>query len=305
MRTQLLALALLGSLSWNTCAAQSGRMDARQTVRAGGCSADAMRERLDEAIELRHAGRYDEATELILSLWDCPLELMDDETHVIRGMAAIIAEGLVNQHAPSALAFFELRERLAEEIQGDEVYLYTLHDWVRLNDTIGDEARSMYFYDEAMKDPASEEMIEFVAGSLVNQAFVSRRWDVLADLIVDPALGATNMLEVVAPTLEQTARMIGRHPHDDPAWVAGLVQVQMIAALHAGDGGAAERRLIAALEGAMPGRNAWRIAFIHSARLCGKARPDHIAWVEEHGLDDAYLADPVILRLKSMSTRSR
>lgn len=285
---------------WGSAAAQPAERPAVKRVSspdrgAARWSAEAMRGMLDRAMTLQSEGRYAEATAAVLSLWECPLELVDDERHQIRGMASFIAEECAAKHAPSRRAFFDLRQHLASQLQGEEIDLYVAHDWIRMNGVIGDEARSMYFYDESANDPGAAVVVQFAVGSLVHQAFRERRWDVVAALVADPVGKADGMIESMLPMLPVTERQLGVHPYDDAGWVAGLVEIQIIAALHTDDGGATERRMIGMLEEAMGGREAWRIAFIHSARLCGKLREDHVAWIGRYELATKYPDDPVIM----------
>ncbi|GAB5497543.1 MAG: hypothetical protein Phyf2KO_26230 [Phycisphaerales bacterium] len=311
MRTLICAAAVFG-LSFvpafgigEVSAQQFVKPRAAATVASRDWSADKMGQILDRALTFRSEAKYAEATIEILSLWDCPIEQVDDEMHQIRGMAAFFAEGITEEHAPSQRAFFKLRERLGQELQSDEVDLFTVHDWVRMNGVIDDGATSMYFYDHIKNNPEAASMLQITAPSLVFQAFDERRWDVLAELVTDPATAAQNLLEISVPMLGVTEEQLGCHPFDAPEWVAGLLQNQIIAALHTDDNGAKERELIKVFETNMKGHDAWRVTFIYYARMCGKVRKDHLEWLGEYNLLTKFAHDPTIMQLKAGARSSR
>ncbi|MEM9661298.1 MAG: thioredoxin family protein [Planctomycetota bacterium] len=281
--------------------------DANATAANGGArsdwSAEWMRNELDRAMTLRHEGDYAGATDAIIGLWDCPVDLIDDEMHQVRGLAAFVSQGIADEHVPSRRRFFELRGRLIEAARSEDVTLYEVHDWLRLNEVIRDPRQSMFVYDELKAEPESDQVITFAARTLVAQAFSVERWDVLAEIIDDPAAEARIVFDVSASSLESGARELGSHPYDAPGWIRGMAEMQIVAALHKDDGGQAERRLIEVLEDETNGRQAWRLAFIETASHCGKLRRDHVRWITEHGLHETHADDPVVMQLAAQALR--
>lgn len=252
----------------------------------GGGEQDAVRQELDTANELLASERYDEATAAYLELWASMNERAPFMSGVRLSYMTESMTFLAAFHPPALEAFTEIRDGDAHRLSTGEVDWDTLTDWVHLNGVIGDYDTTMEWVQRISERPTSAATLSRYADEIAEQASAVQRWDVIAIAIPNPVSSAASQLNV-ARMMRELDRT-GPTPFDDPGRLDWFLRPAVISALHAGDDGTKERKLIEYLDVTFEDSDAWRVTFIALAEECGKLRPEHKAWRLEHDLNRRY-----------------
>jgi tetratricopeptide (TPR) repeat protein len=135
--------------------------------------------RLDVAKRLTNAGRFDEAAEQYAWLWtnipqECPPMIGVRSSFMASDMTQ-----LVKQHPDSKKRF----EQLRAEADGPK----TREDWITLNTVLGEDDKTLAWFDQAKKDPAQLAFLEKADFLLEPILFDHDRYSDIADyLYKDP-----------------------------------------------------------------------------------------------------------------------
>ena len=294
------------TLSWlerNRRRAESGSGNASQAARTGAeRTATPQRartnlspmQRWEQADALMKAGRTETATRMLIDLWTTPLDERDSAMENVRVVFTRFSiEKLVGQHELAHRAFSKVRDHTLRRLHAGEQDARLVADWVLLNGMLGDERLTMGWAETVLEQPQALEILGGLVVEVSQQAIAAERWDIVVGCLPDPVAELERRLRITASTLHLQTRNGGAHPFDSPEGLAMQLTAPMVAALHAGDGGATERRMVAVLEEVMADHDAWRMVFLDAARRSGTLREDHTAWIEAHDLEARFAGSTV------------
>lgn len=137
--------------------ASSGKLD-------GGPKADKnsvnIQERLQTARELTDAGKADEATAEYAWLWQNALKYEPAMVGVRSSFMASDMKQIAARHEPAKQAFSKLRDEAEEKLKSDDRDFRTLDDWIVLNVVVGDQARTLAWFDRIKGEEGSARTME-------------------------------------------------------------------------------------------------------------------------------------------------
>lgn len=232
--------------------------------------------KLTEARELVKVGKYDDATAAYLWLWDNILQI--DRTMVgVRGsFMAGDMKTLAEIHQPAKVAFTKLRDRLDGELSDRE-----LDDWIVLNEIVGEEDRTLAWYDRVKQDPNAKQKIERVAFRLEPLLINRGRWTDLGLLYPAPIDHLERMIELHNHARETRAK-IPLVLEKQTQLIAERAERNEYAELYAGLLAAGREELalkyIKRLEEHDPS-HMQKVACAEMSLRAGVVRPVHIEWV--------------------------
>jgi thioredoxin 1 len=146
-----------------------------------------MQERLSNARQLMEDGELEKATAEYAWLW----KNMTDREPAMRGVRvsfmAAEMERLADEHAPAKKVFTESRDALEARLKTEDKTFDDLLDWIVLNRVVGDQDRTLAWFDRVKRDPDVGETFQRV-GYMVDDLLEKRgRWADLALLTPDAA----------------------------------------------------------------------------------------------------------------------
>ncbi|MCC5787814.1 MAG: thioredoxin family protein [Phycisphaerales bacterium] len=149
---------------------------------------DEVRARMDLAREQTRRGKPDEAAENYAWLWDnmhghTP-SMVDMRTSFMPGEMKRLAE----DHAPARHRFIQLRDREEEKLRAGEASIDNLGDWILLNKVVGDDRRSLDWFDRVKDDEHGRETIRRVSEPVDGLLRRNARWVDIGRMLEDPAL---------------------------------------------------------------------------------------------------------------------
>ncbi len=244
--------------------------------------------RFQSAADLLYSGKYDESANEFARVWpdivanDRYREPPHGNFEVI--VAYSLMHLLVREHPPAEDVFRPLRDASQKKLESGERSWETLTSWVYLSSAIGDdEALLAWARRVAGRENAAATLDRYrnVVSDVANRFHA---YDVTAAMIDDPV----GQLAVTFSSLRTADFLQGDVPLDEPAYLADAIRDPIVAALYKNDGGEAEREVIEYLETYAKDNPEWRALFIGIADDVGKLRDEHRAWIDEHGLREAY-----------------
>lgn len=124
--------------------ASSGKLD--DGPRVDKESVD-IRQRLTTAMELSSVGKADEATAEYVWLWENALKHEPAMVGVRGSFMANDMQKLAARHEPAKIAFTKLRDETEAKLKTEEKDFRLLDDWIVLNEIVGDQARTLGWFD--------------------------------------------------------------------------------------------------------------------------------------------------------------
>lgn len=251
--------------------------------------------RATEANALMQQGRFADAMRICASLWSDTPAIGEESQHMWLLSVKSTVHRLSAQHEPTRELFAGIRNRSGDRLAEGTGDLRTFRDWLDLNYMIHDYHATAAVADEFLKRPNGVESLARFSETIVWHASEIGRWDLVSAYSADPILKTRTMIANHLEIGAELAAMYGEsHTLDSPKLLADVMLGEtVIAVLHADDGGASERALIEVFEAELPGRDAWRAAFIVIAERCGKLRTDHLEWIEQYDLARRFEDDTV------------
>lgn len=170
-----------------------------------------MQERLEHAKTLVKTKRYDEATEELVWLWN-NIERVQPAMGGVRVsfMAGNIGE-LVAAHPPARQRFAALRDAAEDKRL----------DWVVLNKALGDDERTLAWFDGVKADPGAASVVDDVSRFLIDTLKQRGRWADIGRLYKDPLAELAFQHDVFKS---------GTNPIMEKAMGAAFAQMRQIAA---------------------------------------------------------------------------
>jgi thioredoxin 1 len=178
-----------------------------------------MEGRLQLADSLLEAGRYEKATDEYVWLWDNIARVRPEMRGVRLSFMASRIEALVAAHPPARARFAEIRDRAgaAADAAGlTESGAETRGDWIALNRLVGDEERTMAWFDVVKRDPAAAKLVEEVSIHLLEPLQERKRWADIGRLYIDPLAQLKHNHAITSQELPSGV---------DPEMLAGLRQM--------------------------------------------------------------------------------
>lgn len=182
-----------------------------------------MSARLQLARELTVARRYDEALVEHVWLWEHMLEHEPAMYGVRMSFFAHDLQRLISLHAPARAAIEQLRDRAAPSVSGP-IEVEKFRDWRCLNGVLGEEARSLAWYD-GLSAATRAGLGPLLEHDIIPLLIEAGRWADAGALYAQPLATidrAVEMLEyepenVPAEMLERFREMHRKHFRDDVA----------------------------------------------------------------------------------------
>ena len=162
----------------------SDAMEAKTAkLKAGGkLSVD---DRYKLAGELSRAQRYDEATEQYVWLWKHMLETAPSMVGVRGSFMAGEMEQLAARHASAKAAFAALRDETEARLKAETKSWQDLGDWVVLNTVVGEDSKTLEWFDRVKGDAEGRASIAQVAHHVDRLLEKEGRWADMG-MVVDP-----------------------------------------------------------------------------------------------------------------------
>jgi hypothetical protein len=156
------------------------------------------------AQELTRAGRYDEATVEHVWLWEHMLEHEPAMVGVRMSFFASDLQRLVSLHAPARAAIEQMRDQAVPPASGP-IDVDAFRDWMCLNGVLGEQARSLAWYDElpAANRPRLGPLLEH---DIIRLLIEAERWADAGALYDQPLA-----------TIDRGAKMLAHTPGNVPA----------------------------------------------------------------------------------------
>jgi len=145
-----------------------------------------MQGRLRLAQTLLQARRLDEAADEYVWLWHNIARVEPGMTGVRVSFMANEIAALIGQHAGARARFTAIRDQAEAEAGREAAGPEARLDWTVLNEVLGDDARTMAWFDAIKDDPAQVEVLQRAAHHLVPKLRERQRWADIGRLYRDP-----------------------------------------------------------------------------------------------------------------------
>lgn len=230
------------------------------------------------AKKLTDNSQYDEALDEYLWLWQHMVEFEPSMVGVRSSFMASSMGKLVAAHEPARAAFAELRDQAQSRLE-DKPDWDDLDDWIVLNKMVGDEDKTLEWFDRIKQDPDKLRAAGRVTYKFDDLLIERGRWADLGLVLNNPIMEVRQNAYLMKQTV---ARMQQKHPevvasqldhfHESSAQVYA-------ACLAAGrEAEAEEVAVFLVTQDDPPGA---RLAMIRMAIEAGVVRPQHLAWAAE------------------------
>ena len=161
------------------------------------------KERLEAARELTNAREYDKATEEYVWLWK-NIPTVDPPMGGVRAsFMASDMQGLAAKHAPAMKQFKSLRDDTEKQLAKNAGDRLLRLDWITLNEIVGQDERTLKWFDKVKDDSASASQIEAVAFRLEQLLEAQQRWADFARLVRDPLAKLREDHDMLTMTLKR------------------------------------------------------------------------------------------------------
>jgi hypothetical protein len=145
-----------------------------------------MRERLNAARALVKQGKHDEATVEFEWLWE-NIDRIEPAMNGVRvSFMAKNIEELIGNHAPARERFTEIRDRSAILAEADLTTARLRNDWIILNEILGEQERTLAWFDTVKDDERYATVLDRVTSCLVPLLESHRRFRDIGRLYKDP-----------------------------------------------------------------------------------------------------------------------
>jgi len=158
-----------------------------------------MQGRLRLAQALLHARRLDEAAGEYVWLWHNIARVEPGMRGVrVSFMASAIAT-LVDQHAGARAQFTAIRDGAEAQAGRDGADRDARYDWLVLNEVLGDDERTVAWFDAVKVDAVQADVVEQVAHRLVPKLQQRERWADIGRIYRDPLAELRSAHELIDP----------------------------------------------------------------------------------------------------------
>jgi hypothetical protein len=179
--------------------------------------------RLDVAQALLRARRFDEATEEMVWLWNNIARVEPGMEGVRVSFMAGDIEELVGQHAAARTRFTDIRQRTAALAEaGASAAGEARLDWMVLNEILGDNARTLDWFDAVKADARYAALLEQVAHRLIPLLTERQRLADIGRLYADPVAHLVRNHQITKPP-ESLAAATGGVPSEMLDKIQGML----------------------------------------------------------------------------------
>ena len=241
--------------------------------------------RLRRAERLAALGHHDLATKEFVWLWQNMLEHQPSQYGVRRSFMALSMKDLAAKSAKARESFCGLRDRLTDTVRGPGVDFDALSDWITLNEIVGEESRTLRWFNECKAKPGAKRLLPFVARDIALLLRNAGRWVDLRHLYPEP-IEALEFARLQRELMSKPPRnVLRRMTEGQKARVAAVAQRRFqstAATLYAAMLAASRpeaKRIAKSAKGA-DASAAMVIALIDTALDADQPRPAHRQWLD-------------------------
>jgi len=266
-------------------------------VNAGKTAIDSMKEnlqggeidveqRLRFAEQLMTAGKYDESTDEYVWLWENMLKHSPHHAGVRGSFMAGDMQQLVSEHEPARARFAKLRDATEARLTSGKSRSDDRDDWIVLNEVVGDNERTLAWFDAVKNDPSKREELDRSSFRIEDMLEEQGRWADRGRLMADVTgflSRAFMMHNMTLASVDRRAGGPGPNADQDRAMMEEFFRTDMAKAyaslLAAGRDKNADRVAKAVREAKPDGLMS--VALVEWALHVGRARAEHLEWLEE------------------------
>jgi hypothetical protein len=152
---------------------------------------------------------YENATDQFVWLWHNMARISPGMRGVRVSFLASEIRTLVGVHAPARTRFTQLREDAGRAAEADPRSRETRFDWGVLNEILGDDARTMAWFEDVKADPNAADVVEGLSRFLQEPLEASGRWADLGRIFTNPLAELTRQHRLIAMPGSPRSAMIG------------------------------------------------------------------------------------------------
>lgn len=230
------------------------------------------------AEELADNGAYDKALDEYLWLWQHMLEFEPSMVGVRSSFMAGDMGELASVHEPARAAFADLRDRAEKRLEEKPAW-DDLDDWITLNDVVGDQDKTLEWFDRIKQDPQKLQAIGRRAYMIEPLLREHRRWADLGRIYHNPIQDVRRYAGILHITPEPKGEMRSevaaiqyKHFLDSSA--------QIYAACLAADRDREAVEIADFLTTQYDAHEA-KLSMIHAALEAGVVQEEHLAWFDQ------------------------
>jgi hypothetical protein len=233
---------------------------------------------------MARSGKFDEATDEFLWLWDNMLAHDRAMAGVRLSFMVGDMQSLAARHAHANEAFTKLRDRYQPAIDDGSAKWDEITDWSRLNRVIGDDGAMVAWYDRVKGDSDKAKIIREAERELFGELIDRGRWSDAGQLCADPA-GRARLYVMSVRTMRDFKG--GGTPEDrreemiesTAAFSRSQIAQLYAACLAAGRDASAEEVATIGLDELNDFK--LRLALVETAMKAEQPRPMHLKWLDE------------------------
>lgn len=224
-----------------------------------------------------HADKeYDKATDEYVWLWQHMLEFRSSMVGVRGSFMARSIKDLVAEHPPARERFTTIRDDTEQSLKTAPDW-DDLDDWIVLNEILGDDDKTLAWFDRIKQDPQRLAAAQRVAYRVDQTLRKHKRWADLGIVYADPLTHVQDRVKVLEPVPGLTEKQ-----QRERAPIMLRVFLDNAAQTYAGclaAGRDAEAQAIADYLPTVVDPDAARIAMIEISLEVGVAQPVHLEWL--------------------------
>jgi thioredoxin-like negative regulator of GroEL len=164
--------------------------------------------RYELATEYLHAGSYDKAAKQYVWLW----KYIPEYDPAMGGVRMSFMAGDMEAAAKASKKARKLFESLRDEAEKTDRY-----DWIVLNNVLGEEQKTLEWFDAAKSDPSQSKDLDTLGPGLEKLLIENNRWSDLGQLIKNPILRVKQAYERAQTIMELTPESNANPFLDDAA----------------------------------------------------------------------------------------
>jgi hypothetical protein len=149
-------------------------------------NAEGVEGRMTAASALLRSGEYAEAAEHYVWLWNNMARVEPDQEHVRVSFLASEVDALVCAWPQAHERFSKIRDEAAGVTVAEPGPMESWMDWVVLNSVLGQDDRTIAWFDAAKADPGTRSIISAVSRALIQPLKLRGRWADLGLLYRNP-----------------------------------------------------------------------------------------------------------------------